>query len=99
MWVNRRTFRIRKGKMAEAVAFLKRISPPAWKGRVYFGGPAALAPLDLVSIEWQFETLEDYAAAMAGMADPGGGSPANEELDQLTVPGGSSEIWRVEELG
>jgi hypothetical protein len=94
MYVHRRTFKIKPGKMKEAVALIleQNEKTPRLPSRVL---TPEVAPFDMLVIESELETLEEYEIrAKAFFSAPT--TPAFfDQWDKLTAGGGTNEIWRV----
>lgn len=97
MIVNRRTFRVKWGRVEEAVALMK-----AEGKRVGF--PHALrlytnytGPFSTIAFEAEFENLEEYERWWAEYFASPEGAAFNGKFLALLEAGGTNEIWNLEE--
>ena len=94
MYVNRRTFTVRKQE--EAVALLQ-------KARTLISGQTAriliseFGPFDTMAIEFEFATLTDYEQFWSGLGDVPGMANILEQWNELIEGGKLNELWRVAE--
>jgi hypothetical protein len=95
MLVNRRTFIVKKKRMGEAVALLvdyaKAIELPHAR-RIY---ASQIGPFDTIAIEMEFENMEEFEKVVAEASARPEWDEFAKKLDELTVPGGSNEIWML----
>jgi len=91
MFVNRRTFIAKRGKMDEAIAFVKEGMDWPHAARVY---ASDLGLFDTFAVEFEFENLAEYERLMKeAMATA---TPEWwEKWFSLTENGGTNEIWRL----
>jgi hypothetical protein len=98
MIVNRRTFIVKPGKMDQLLALVNAAkeqfgtSAQAW--RTY---APEIGPFDVVTIEWEYESLEEYERDWAEWGATPGSAAFMEKWNELTESGGSNEIWRLVE--
>ena len=95
MIVNRRTFFVKKGKMDELVALLvdtrRKMKQPS-NARISY---PVFGPFDVVVLETEHKDMQDYENASADMGKEVDMAAFMTKFDELTVPGGSSEIWTL----
>jgi hypothetical protein len=95
MLVNRRTFLVKKSRMDEAVVLLvaygEAVAFPH-RRRIY---ASQIGPFDTVAIELEFESLEEFERLVAEASAQPEWADFAKNLDELTVPGGSNEIWTL----
>lgn len=93
MIVNRRAFNVKKGCMEELVALLvaerERLDSDY---RIYAPG---ISPFDVVVLELEFESLEEYETAWAEWSASPESDEFMEKFNGLTLPGGTNEVWTL----
>jgi hypothetical protein len=93
MIVNRRTFLVKKGKLDELVTMLadsRKLAKNTYSMRIYH---SMFGPFDSVAVELEFKDMDEMARSqeeMMVLPDP---AAFMAKFDELTVPGGSNEIW------
>jgi hypothetical protein len=98
MIVNRRTFIVKPGQMDQLLALVNAAKEQfpglaqAW--RTY---APEIGPFDVVAIEWEYESLEEYERDWAEWGATPESAAFMEKWYQLTESGGSNEIWRLVE--
>ena len=97
MLVNRRSHNLKMGSMLEAVSLLKaekeRINHPH-PSRIYL---PKFGPFHVVTIEIEFESLEEYDKFWSEWFSSPEGIEFNEKFMEMTERGGTNEIWVLEE--
>jgi hypothetical protein len=97
MIVNRRTFIVKKGCASKVVELLRTVTDGFSQPKVFRIYEWYISPSDQVTWEAEFENLEEYSKFSAEwMASPKRDTILKKFAD-LTVSGGSSEIWRLAE--
>ena len=96
MVVQRNLLNVRQGCMEEAIALIKGAieANKRYKhgNRIY---APEIGPFDVLVVEWEFESLEDYQRSWAEWA-AGPDAPAfAEKWDKVFERGGSGEIWNL----
>jgi hypothetical protein len=98
MIVNRRTFIVKTGHMDQLLALVKaakeQFSTSAHAWRTY---APQIGPFDVVAIEWEYESLEEYEKDWAEWGATPESAAFMDKWNQLTESGGSNEIWRLAE--
>lgn len=95
MIVNRRTFIVKKGCAGKVVELLRTVTKGYSQPRVFRIYEWYISPSDQVTWEAEFESLEEYSKFSAEwMSSPKRDEILNQFAD-LTVSGGTSEIWRL----
>jgi hypothetical protein len=96
MFVKRKTFVVKRGKMDEVLARFRAHDgtrlPRAV--RIY---TSVVGALDTVAVEAEFESPQEFESFFSGLPDLPELEEAQAKLAGLTVPGGSSEVWRLVE--
>jgi hypothetical protein len=96
MFVNRRTFVVKEGKMEEVLARFKAaasLDPPRAL-RIY---TSEVGAFNTIAFEAEFESLQEFESFFTGLPDLPELAEAQARLAGLTVPGGSNEVWRLVE--
>ena len=96
MIVYRTTFKIKPGRMDEAVALCKaeeELYPAPHAIRTYTDN---LAPNDTLAIEFEFENLAEMETFWAGWGAERGAA-FFEKINELRRSGGINEIWNLHE--
>ena len=95
MIVNRRTFIVKKGCSEKVVELLRTVTDGMSKPSVVRIYEWFISPGDQVVWEAEFADMEEYSR----FSDEWVSSPKRSDIlnkfEELTVSGGSSEIWRV----
>jgi hypothetical protein len=95
MIVNRRTFIVKKGKMDELVALLVNSRPnEEYRSRIYH---SMFGPFDTVAVEFEARDMEGLNRAFEEASSDTDWGEFMTKFDELTVPGGSNEIWMLAE--
>lgn len=95
MIVNRRSFIVKKGCSEKVVELLREATKGATVPKVIRIYQWSVSPSDQVTWEAEFEDLEAYSNFSKGwVADPKR-ADLLEKFNDLTVPGGTSEILKV----
>lgn len=100
MIVNRRTFRVKRGRAKEAARLLAR-EIAAEKGRGGHSGATRICTSDIgqfdqVAFEWEYASLAEYETGWAEWATRPTTAAFLETWYDITL-GGSSEIWDLGE--
>ncbi len=97
MYVNRRTYVVKKGRMDEVIARLSAgrngVAPPR-SLRIY---ACEVGAVDTVAFEAEFESPQEFESFFSGLPDLPELAEAQAKLSGLTVPGGVNEVWRLVE--
>ena len=97
MIVNRRTFVVKQGCQDEVVAMvLAENNRLNWSitSRVYTPN---IAPFNQIIVEWEYEDLATYEKHWAEWFALPETPDFMEKWNSLIKPGGSNEIWNIEE--
>ena len=93
MFLNRRTWVVKRGHMQEALELFKaegkRIDSPI-PMRLYAPN---IGSFDLLALESEYESLEAYEKNMAEYFASPEGTAFQEKLYELTEVGGADEFW------
>ncbi len=95
MIVNRRTFIVKKGKMDELVTLLvnaKETSGEGYRLRIYH---SMFGPFDTIAMEIEVKDMDDLNHYFEGIRTDQNWVKFIAKFDELTVPGGSNEIWTL----
>jgi hypothetical protein len=96
MYVNRRTYVVKRGKLDEVLARFSardRLDQPRAL-RIY---TSEVGVFDTIALEAEFESPQEFESFFAGLPDLPELAEAQAKLAGLTVPGGSNEVWRLVE--
>ena len=97
MIVQRMTYVVKRGCMPEIVAMLKALRESLDSDhhirRIYTPN---IAPIDILAVEWEYESLEDYEKAWADWLDNPRRAEFMEKWWELTESGGTNELWDLE---
>jgi hypothetical protein len=96
MFVNRRTFVVKKGKMDEALARFRTREGPD-QSRVVRIYTSEVGAFNTIAFEAEFESPQEFESFFARLPDLPELAEAQAKLAGLTVPGGSNEVWRLVE--
>ena len=96
MYINRRIFTTKQGKIEEAVTLLMNVesSRPKESIRIsvaYFG------EFNTIALELGFDSLAEYEAFWGQFMEEPGIEEFMAQWNELTESGGSNELWRVAE--
>ena len=95
MIVNRRTFIVKKGCSEKVVKLLRTVTEGMSAPSVVRIYEWFISPSDQVTWEAEFENMEEYSK----FSDEWVASPKRASIlgkfEELTVSGGTSEIWRL----
>jgi hypothetical protein len=99
MIVNRRTFIVKKGGMQRVVELFMTVAERIEHELPFRIYTPQFGPFDVVVVEAEYEDVEAYYREQERM-EMTDWNPVSfmEELDSLTEPGGSNELWTVETL-
>jgi hypothetical protein len=97
MIVNRRTFIVKNGRMDEAVEilqsprdFMENVPPH----RMYV---SAMGTFNLLAMELEFENYTEYEAFWIAFGKASGRPAMMEKWFDVTLEGGTNEIWELVE--
>ena len=97
MIVNRRTFIVKKGCATKVVDLLRTVTEGFSQPKVFRIYEWYISPSDQVTWEAEFESLEEYSKFSSEWTNSPKRDAILAKFDDLTVSGGSSEIWRLAE--
>ncbi len=95
MIVNRRTFIVKKGCSEKVVELLKDATKGASVPKVVRIYQWSISPSDQVTWEAEFEDIEEYSKFSTEWVGDPKRAALLEKFNDLTVPGGTSEILRL----
>jgi hypothetical protein len=97
MIVNRRTFVVKKGCAGKVVDLLRTVTEGFSQPKVFRIYEWFISPSDQVTWEAEFENLEAYAKFSSEWTASPKRDALLQKFNELTVSGGTSEIWRLAE--
>jgi LPS sulfotransferase NodH len=95
--VNRRTFIVKRGCQQKIVELIREATPKfphSHPRRLY---TPSIAPFDVIAIETEFEDLAGYEKYWTAWGEWSGVAEFMEKWFELTEPGGTNEVWTLEE--
>jgi hypothetical protein len=93
VYVNRRTFVIKRGRMREAIElFTSWAAERDRPTKVYGNNGVAPVTFDTITFDTEFASLAEYEAYWTGMLQSQEQEEVQRKLDEITVPGGKNEI-------
>ena len=95
MIVNRRTFVVKKGCSEKVVELLRTVTHGMSEPSVVRIYEWFISPSDQVTWEAEFENMEAYSKFSDEWVASPGRSKILKQFEELTVSGGTSEIWRL----
>jgi len=96
MIVERRTYLVKIGHDAEAVAILKRM----FEISTFYTNPyriytCYIGPNNVIVVEWEWEDLEQMGAVWAAVVANPEFAPLQEQWRALRERGGQGELWHL----
>jgi hypothetical protein len=94
MYVNRRTYIVKKGMMDQVLARLRARERADWPGRLRIYA-SEVGVFDTIALEAEFDSPQEFESFFSGLPDLPDLRAAQATLAGLTEPGGSNEVWQL----